>query len=152
MYPHNLDHIAENLQQRVKERDAFVAKHGLKAGGFLDELPALFQLYRRVPFDPDIPVEARRIASSAALYIAEHADYLGDHHSADGGLIDDLWLAFRALPMLVKRAGGPALARHWRGDTSLDEVQGMAANVSAIADKVPSKVLEAAQRFLDVES
>lgn len=151
MYPQNLDHIADSLKQRAADRDAFVTRHGIKLAGFLDELPALFQLYRRVPFDHDIPSEARRLAATCALYIAEHRDYLADHGQGEAGIIDDLWLAFRALPVLVKRAGAPALARHWRGDTSFDELQGMAQNAGTIAEKVPSKVLEAAQRYLDVE-
>jgi hypothetical protein len=152
MHAHSLDTLAAHLKDRVQHKDAFAHKYGHKAAAFLDELPALFQLFRRVPFDLDVPIDARRLSSSVALYIAEHQDFLADKSETEPGLVDDLWVAYRALPLLVKKAGGPALARHWRGATSFDELQGLAANASVLEEKVPSKVLESAHKYLDIEA
>jgi len=158
MPSHSLDALAVALKDRVQKKDAFAAKHGQKAAAFLDEMPALFQLYRRVPFDLDMPIDARRLASSVALYIAESQDFLPERvptptekQPPETGLIDDVFVAYRALPLLVKKAGAPALARHWRGTTTFDELQGLGVNVGMLEDKVPSKVLEAAKKFLDVD-
>jgi hypothetical protein len=148
VYAHALDRIAEFLERRVQLRSEFEVKYGSRAFHFLRELPALFQLYRRVPFDHDVPQPARHLAALAALYIAEHQDFLADQLKGEVGLVDDLWLAFAAFPRVHEAAAGADLERHWRGDSPFSEVLGLAYNAESLKEHVPSKILEAAARFL----
>lgn len=150
MYAQALDRIAEYLDSRLTdgERKEFETKFGHRALAFLVELPNLFHFYRRVPYDWDVPASARHLAGTCALYIAEHQDFLSDRHDGAAGLIDDVYVAFAALPEIVQAAEGVDLGRHWRGQTSFEEVVGMAHNVGALDEQVPSKVLEGARRYL----
>ena len=72
-----LDQVATKLDEAVQS-GAFEEAYGRQATGFLAALPALYRLYRRVPYDFDIPLASRRRASSVALYISENQDFLDD--------------------------------------------------------------------------
>ena len=151
MNAHVLDHCADHLRARVGEREAFEAKYGALAGTFLAELWPLFLLYRRLPFDFDLPVATRHLAGTAALYIAEHQDFVDDSADAGVGLIDDVYVAFAVLRPIVSGAKGVDLNRHWRGDTTLEDVLGLAHNLNALVEATPSKVVQNADKLLGID-
>ena len=140
-----LDQVATRLDEAVGG-SAFGETFGRQAASFLAALPALFRMYRRVPYDFDIPLASRRRASSVALYIAENQDFLED--AGQTGLIDDVWIAYAALGTLLEEVGAPALERHWRSEAPFEAIAGLAENVHTLAEHVPSMVLERMHKYL----
>lgn len=143
-----LDQVANLLETAVMDRADFEGHFGKRAAAFLDALPALFRLYRRLPYDEGIPLEVRRLCAAVALYIAEHQDFLDDKNRSRTGLIDDVWLAYAILPQVVEAAGEAALERHWRSEHALADVIGLAENAGELKQHVPSKVLERLKTYL----
>ena len=150
MYGHALDRYSDYIQARTQDRAEFEEKYGALAGTFLAELAPLFHFYRRLPFDFDVPLDVRHLAGTSALYIAEHQDFLDDSPISGAGLIDDVYVAFASLLPVVSGARGIDLSRHWRAETSFDDVQGMAHNLGALVEVVPTKVKENADRLLGI--
>ena len=150
MFAHALDRCADYIEARAQAREAFEEKYGARAGSFLAELKPLFLLYRRLPFAFDLPLATRHLAGIAALYIAEHQDFLDDSTIEGAGLIDDVWVAFRALVPVVDAALAAKvdLEEHWRGETALEAVVGLARNLDLIKEAVPSKVRDRADQLL----
>jgi len=140
-----LDQINHNLDAAIGS-SSFEAAYGKQAGSFLSALPALYRLYRRVPFDFDFTIAQRHMAAAVAMYISETQDFLDD--KSHRGLIDDVWIAFAALKRLVEAQGEETVSRHWRSEADFNVVVGLAENVDTLADLVPSKVLEKMQAFL----
>lgn len=144
-----LDQVTNNLDTAMLDAAEFEAQYGKRAVAFLRNLPGLFRLYRRLPYDFELPTELRRLAAAIALYIAEHQDFLDDASRNVGGLIDDLWLAYAALPRFLEGASEELVERHWRSDQDFSEVLALAENASDLKQHVPSKVLERLNRYLD---
>lgn len=136
----------------VSQRHApFSAAYGERAAAFLEQLPWLFRLFRRVPFDEDLPLRARHAAAVVAFYLAEQQDFFSAGGGADSeiGLIDDVFAAYFGLREVVDIVGDPfVLRKHWRGETPLDEVIGLAHNIDVLREKLPSKVLEKIEPLL----
>jgi hypothetical protein len=129
---------------------AFEKQHGKLAAALLPHLGAIFQLLRRVPFDLDLPQRARHRAAAAALYILDPDDYLGQTSGESSSLIDDVWIAAKALDSLAQDLDEhEALARHWRSEASFDEVLGLANNHPTLEAHVPKRVLDAVRSFLE---
>jgi hypothetical protein len=142
-----LDQVANSLDEAV-QTGTFEDSYGRRAASFLAALPALFRLYRRIPYDLEIPLASRRRASSVALYIAENTDFLDD--AGPRGLIDDVWLAYAALHTLLEEVGAAALERHWRSAAPFEVVTGLAENIDSIVDQVPTKVMEKMRAYLGI--
>jgi hypothetical protein len=140
-----LDQINHNLDEAIGS-DSFESAYGKQATSFLAALPALYRLYRRVPFDFEFSVPHRHMAAAVAMYISETQDFLDD--KSHRGLIDDVWIAFAALNHLVAAQGEESVSRHWRSEADFNVVVGLAENVDTLAEHVPSKVLEKMQAFL----
>jgi hypothetical protein len=143
-----LDQVGQQLELSTSNT-RFVEDYGRDAAAFLKGMPGLYRLFRRLPYDFDAPLEARRLAASVLLYIAENQDFLED--SGRFGLIDDVWLSYSALQACSDAMDQEVLERHWRSDESFDDVLGLAANVSSLKDHVPVKVLERIARYLGLD-
>jgi uncharacterized membrane protein YkvA (DUF1232 family) len=148
MYAHALDRCGDYIEARASARGAFEEKYGARAGAFLAELHPLFLLYRRLPFAFGLPLHIRHLAGTAALYIAEHQDFLDDSKIEGVGLIDDVYVAFAALRPILNGAGDVNVGEHWRGSTPLDDVVGMAHNLDILLEAVPMKVRQNADKLL----
>jgi hypothetical protein len=140
-----LDQVANKLDEAVQGGD-FEEAYGRQATSFLAALPALFRLYRRIPYDSEIPLASRRRAASVALYISESHDFLVD--GSVQGLIDDVWIAYAALGTLIEEVGVEAVERHWRSAAPFEAITGLAENVDTLAEHVPVKVLEKMKMYL----
>lgn len=140
-----LDQINHQLDE-VVQGASFEESYGKQATSFLTALPSLFRLFRRVPYDFDVPLAHRHMAAAVTMYISETNDFLDD--KSHPGLIDDIWLAFAALRKLVDAAGEDIIGRHWRSEADFNVVVGLAENVDTLAEHVPSKVLEKMQAYL----
>ncbi len=147
---HGLDRIADVIELKASTPDRYVEKYGHRAAEFLKELPWIFRLCRRAAFDLALPQECRHMCSLVVLYVAEHRDFLGDDIESEVGLIDDVWVAFRAVQYLGHHTSRATLAAHWKGPTPYDVMAGLAENLDYLAEHVPSKVLEAAQAYLGI--
>ncbi|MBN2362405.1 MAG: hypothetical protein JXR83_23335 [Deltaproteobacteria bacterium] len=145
-----LDNVTERLTEMIVQRAAFEAKYGKQASHFLDNLPGLFRLFHRLTFDLEVGVEMRRLAAAVAIYIAEPHDYCGEASRGIAGLIDDIWLAYRALALMLERVPAADLQRHWLVREPFDHIVDLAHNVGAIESQVPSRVLTLLKQFLDL--
>jgi len=145
-----LDNVTERLSSMIVQRVAFEAKYGKQAANFLDNLPGLFRLFHRLTFDLEVAAAQRRLAASVAVYIAEPHDYCGEANRGVEGLIDDLWLAHRALALLLEQLPTPALQRHWLMKEPFDNVVDLAHNIGTVEQIVPSRVLTLLKQFLDL--
>lgn len=146
-----LDDMVKHLEIMLIERDVFEQHYGKNAGVFLAHLPALFRMFHRLTFDMTLPVNLRHKSASVAVYIAEHQDFVGEASQGVKGLIDDVWIAFRALQELLEEVPEERMAAHWRSDVPFEEVAALAPNVSSIDSAVPSRVLTLAKQFLGVD-
>lgn len=150
MNPKAMDRVEEHLAGRHLDTEDFERRFGQHAAGFLKELGPVFHLLRRLAFDLRLPVDTRHFAAAAALYLAEHQDFLPEAERDAAGLIDDVWVGYNVLLRLDSLVDEEVLADHWRGQTELADVIGLAHNVSAIRDQVPSKILEKIEGFLGI--
>ena len=147
-----LDNVTERLSTLIVQRVAFEAKYGKQAAHFLDNLPGLFRLYHRLTFDLEVATDVRRLAASVAVYLAEQHDYCGEANRGVEGLIDDIWLAHRALALLLDRVPATTLQRHWLMPAPFEHVIDLAHNIGSIEPIVPSRVLTLLKQFLDLPS
>lgn len=140
--------LLERLDFDAADVAGFEAKFGKRAATFLGGLSGLFRLYRRLPYESRLPQALRHQAAAVALYISERQDFLPDNQINSMGLIDDLWLAYTALPPFRDALGEEVLQSHWHSDTQLAEVLALAENANELTQHVPSKVLERLQDYL----
>jgi hypothetical protein len=145
-----LDNVTERLSSLIVQRAAFEARYGKQAAHFLENLPGLFRLFHRLTFDLELAVDVRRLAASVAVYMAEPHDFCGEASRGVEGLIDDVWIAHRALALLLDRVPAAALQRHWLVKEPFDNVVDLAHNIGTIEQIVPSRVLTLLKQFLDL--
>jgi uncharacterized membrane protein YkvA (DUF1232 family) len=146
-----LDQVMAELTELVEDRSVFEERYGKQAGLFLEHLPALFRLFHRLTFEFDLTTPQRQLASSVAVYIAEHNDFFREAVRGVLGTIDDLWIACHALGLLHDRVPEEVLSRHWLSETPFEEITGLAHNANLLDPHLPPRVLSLARAFLGLE-
>lgn len=145
-----LDALSDHYQRLADEHEAFSRRYGANVGRFLIHLPSLLRLFRRIPFDGNLPLRVRQYAALVAYYLAENQDYLDDQSTESAGHIDDLYAAYTGLLRIVEVAGDEAIDTHWRSDAPFEDVYGLALNSDVLEAAMPSKVLDRASELLRI--
>lgn len=140
--------LTERLKLNALDVAGFEAKFGKRALTFLDGLSGLMRLYRRLPYENRLPLAMRHRCAAVALYIGERQDFLADNSVNAMGLIDDLWIAYKALPEVADELGEEGLQVHWHSDMALADAIALAENVDELTQHVPYKVLERLKDYL----
>ena len=117
----------------------------------MQQAPVLLRLLHRAAFDLALPPPSRHLAAAAALYLQEPVDFLAERpNDPMGGMVDNVYVAWRAFGMLLQRHGHKALVRLAPREEVVDGLVRSTAQLDTLAARLPPRVLDLADRYLGI--